>query len=628
MLGFVYDSLKSSQDTEKWLRELPTVVVKDKYLTYKGPLAKCDGALRSDFPFPLKDDCVTLPEFEEYLIEFKNIVGTHARRMLLGAGRALGSLQLTPNQLDTTTTVDSIESTVALHVSGEHLQLLRSPLLAPKYYFASDMIKGLDLWCDFNLRKLSHRLTQLKYPHFEQYKSVLTNLKEDLTGGFQKRCTQFKANQLQKKLAEDLRVIKTIDIPTMQNLVYDSFIILATIEDTYGKKPLHKHVRGKANSCMAGIICFDTFAGRKKEWEKALWDYITSVLDAHGDHIVCEDHKTASTYGSIAKLLTPGLFQAMVVYARLYRPPGCKTFLVPAVDEAPHVSLPSSLKQWCRTHIVGDPANHPTWNQIRKLFHKELMKITTDSDKLQEIMVVLDAHSRQTMAKHYILREPADDVIIAKTLVKAVLGETVAWPTDLGKTIPMPTIDFSIVPSTIDGDDDSSESDDDECLWHFPGAEIWGKFQQCTPLLALLDAQSIDDAQAASEQPPQAIEDVPQASTDIDEPKIVSVHRVPALDVGSARRPRPNAKAKAEMEQTLKMWQAEHHLSTADLPPQKEWFHELRKQMIQARYLCDNHHELVCMHHLRRYVKSIKGDAHEPDQGDDHDGDDRLLHPI
>jgi hypothetical protein len=33
------------------------------------------------------------------------------------------------------------------------------------------------------------------------------------------------------------------------------------------------------------------------------------------------------------------------------------------------------------------------------------------------------------MEKHYILREPADDVVLAKALVHSVFGETVAWPT-------------------------------------------------------------------------------------------------------------------------------------------------------------------------------------------------------
>ena len=43
-------------------------------------------------------------------------------------------------------------------------------------------------------------------------------------------------------------------------------------------------------------------------------------------------------------------------------------------------------------------------------------------------MVVLDAHSIPTMDKHYLLREPEDDVALAKLLVREVLGTTATFP--------------------------------------------------------------------------------------------------------------------------------------------------------------------------------------------------------
>ena len=68
-------------------------------------------------------------------------------------------------------------------------------------------------------------------------------------------------------------------------------------------------------------------------------------------------------------------------------------------------------------------------NQIRKMWHRNLMSLTADTERLKDLMVVLDAHSKKVMDKHYLLKDPEDDVVLAEALVKAVLGETVAFPT-------------------------------------------------------------------------------------------------------------------------------------------------------------------------------------------------------
>ena len=49
----------------------------------------------------------------------------------------------------------------------------------------------------------------------------------------------------------------------------------------------------------------------------------------------------------------------------------------------------------------------------------------------KEMMELLDAHSKRTQDKHYILRDASDDIVLAQALVADVFGETVKWPTDV-----------------------------------------------------------------------------------------------------------------------------------------------------------------------------------------------------
>jgi len=49
---------------------------------------------------------------------------------------------------------------------------------------------------------------------------------------------------------------------------------------------------------------------------------------------------------------------------------------------------------------------------------------------MKHVMGILDGHGAHTIDKHYALREPKDDVVLAKCLVESVLGQTATWPTE------------------------------------------------------------------------------------------------------------------------------------------------------------------------------------------------------
>ena len=66
---------------------------------------------------------------------------------------------------------------------------------------------------------------------------------------------------------------------------------------------LKAHV--EANAIIAAGIYLDTFGGRKMEWENALYSHVKTRMDNGNDFIVCSEHKTAKTYGDLAKYVSP-----------------------------------------------------------------------------------------------------------------------------------------------------------------------------------------------------------------------------------------------------------------------------------------------------------------------------------
>ena len=142
----------------------------------------------------------------------------------------------------------------------------------------------------------------------------------------------------------------------------------------------------------------------------------------------CDHHKTWKTYGDVAKVITPGLFMALQQYRRLPRPNGCKTFLVPFSSDAGTVYLPGCLHQFNKRHLKHAKVS-PTSNQVRKKWHEVLIGLTETREKAEEVMVLLDTHSLNTMRKFYLMRDPEKQVKLGQLLIDVVIGKTVEFPT-------------------------------------------------------------------------------------------------------------------------------------------------------------------------------------------------------
>ena len=276
----------------------------------------------------------------------------------------------------------------------------------------------------------------------------------------------------------------------MKPAVEAAFLVLKKLGETYhGQESMPPKALALANTVVCGAWQYNTFMGRKWEVENCLASDMQKVLEEHSKYLICRQHKTSKTYGDIVKYLTPGLFEALWVYWKLPKP-ASKYFLVPATSSAETVSHTSYLRTYNRKflktkvsptcnqvrgivlfHLGGVPkgiprgypqgvspwgcpqevspgvspggvprgcpspqwCTHrgcPTSNQVRKLFHNWLIKLTKNEAALKDLMTQLDAHGRNVQDKHYLLRDPDDDCALAIELVSKVLGEPVPWPAE------------------------------------------------------------------------------------------------------------------------------------------------------------------------------------------------------
>jgi hypothetical protein len=655
------------KDKTKWQRGLPLVDVKPKYLSIQPPAAKGDDDVeRADFPRDLKPDQVEVQDFTEYMMNYKLKKGSHLHKILLGARRILGFLDVTPDQAKPNVDINSCETIVSLCLAKKHTKLLDSPLLGRQYGWSASCVAGLHAYIGYLKYVLEGRLMSNEDDAWQQYMDVLNRFVGDIENSWTKRCKEYAAQMHLNKQAADLAIIKQIRIPTLQRAVYKGYATLLNIQSHFGTDSLPKNVRGLANAALAGGIAFDTFSGRKYEWEILKHAYVHDAICNGGDHLVCSQHKTAKTYGSIAKFLSPGLATAFAVYDSFARPDGFARFIVPASYGTTKVSLPGALNTFCRNFLDDDHVV-PTFNIMRKMFHTHLHKIHGNDDRLKELMVILDAHSKAVQGRHYVLRDPEDDVKLARQLVFVVLGSTVEFPTmvdarqlrDDDAAVKHAFEKMFRAPSSVDercdSDDDEPDDDEsDEVLEFFEGAAMWGILKPPEQnFLALLDIEGARVDNPPEPQRPLQLEDRPphdepmpildaqmlqaQSSAEVTQHrsdvavKVECAAQPPQVAVpfdplafnpdtaydfaapnyryvldGCGTRSAIRGATHAKIRQVVREWQRVNGRDAYALPVDGRWYKNLRCFFIDHADLTADHGWHACRNSARAYVAQLK----------------------
>ena len=92
------------------------------------------------------------------------------------------------------------------------------------------------------------------------------------------------------------------------------------------------------------------------------------------DYLVCEEHKTSSTYGCLSKWLAPGTVDAVSCYLSLPRAHESVQFLLPARAATTKASVPKYLDKFCSV-FLPEGCVRPTTTLLRKWYHTKLQAL-------------------------------------------------------------------------------------------------------------------------------------------------------------------------------------------------------------------------------------------------------------
>ncbi len=176
--------------------------------------------------------------------------------------------------------------------------------------------------------------------------------------------------------------------------------------------------RLEAATALVGVIFFNSFAGRSGEWELMQSSHVTEQLDKCSTFLLCPQHKTVATYGSLAKHVPAGSWHAFRLYLDL---PGKHTdrFIEPPTATSTQASVAGLLKRF--GVIAFKTEDPPNSNLIRKMFHSCLLRISRDKEAMR-FMEKVDAHSEHIARKVYAITTPEDDSKLAHMLYTEVFG--------------------------------------------------------------------------------------------------------------------------------------------------------------------------------------------------------------
>jgi hypothetical protein len=210
------------------------MVVKEEYANLEAPKAKGEGVERANWPTAFKQDLVDIPAFQKYLHKHMAKKDATAGAILLGAGRALGSLETSSKEGQDPIAITDVRVLVGLYTTSQHQHLLDLPLLQPKYHWSAGVISGLVNYAQYHLRELTQRSIKGEAAPLAEYKMVLASLIDDLKGGHHKRHNAYKEQGVAQKARDDFQAIKQMPlVARLQEGVQDGYMTLRKIADKF-----------------------------------------------------------------------------------------------------------------------------------------------------------------------------------------------------------------------------------------------------------------------------------------------------------------------------------------------------------------------------------------------------------
>ena len=640
---------KLSPDKAAWLKALPTVAIKGKYLDSAHAPTK---TLRTNWPKACKQDSVVLEGFRQYLKNELGNDGAHFKSMYNGVSRILGALECVGPQGESkpSESMATPECLVAMYTTGAVNDVLGMPLLDPSYTWSLKALQGMVHYCTYQSKALTDMVLKCEEGPWREYLDVIRQLSLKFQGSHLTKCQKQLQASYQTKHKEDMAALKRFPPWEMlQARVKESFLLVKLLGRKYGgANSMPPALRAVANTHTVGSSSYNSYIGRKMEWELLELLYMRGVLASEESHITCTKHKTWWTYGDLAKHLTPGNKDLYKCYDTLPRRDDSTLFFQPARPGSVCVSFPSCLKQWNTLNVKDPSMAKPSHNLLRKKFHRELMRLTDSKEGLKKVMTIIDAHSKYVMDKHYCISDPEEDAKLAAHLVDTVIGKTVAWPTDeeldqaLGKNDSLSKwlVTASAVNQPMseeEGADDSDAEDEDaeEMEWWKNSAAFRVRGQGLLPLEAPPEVAPVADDVAQQADTlvlhPGCADNSPASSSaqqqhvracDADAPKEGvnkkakplsaekrALYEEYTISVPVHQKMMVDFAAKDWMVEQLLAWQHENGADPWEKPQSTEWYYDKRVEAIQRSHLTKYHSKDVVRSHITAFCKKKQDDA-------------------
>lgn len=288
------------------------------------------------------------------------------------------------------------------------------PILDTEHSWTRKIVNAMSRLCTFlvlecgRLRwgEAARCIEQLSRESFSQRKKVLNKQK--------------KLESIVKRQHDSERLAKLPPVATMKEAVRFAMVGLRFMSlHAMEMDTLPEKLHSAATAAMVGILWFNGFAGRSKEWELMTMDVVRATISSNLDYVACPIHKTAPTYGDLGKHLSPGTKDAIADYIELPRG-GRDTgkFLRPgAKAKSGKASVHTCLRTFCAVYLPNYEV--PGTTLIRKWYHSG---IKNDQHKAMQLVARLDGHSHKIADTVYAVSTPQQDAERAKHLVDIMLG--------------------------------------------------------------------------------------------------------------------------------------------------------------------------------------------------------------
>ena len=301
-------------------------------------------------------------------------------------------------------------------------QLREHPFMDNHYTWPKSMMYALEHYLNY-LAKDCDRFR----PKKRQVQEELMQLSEDVVRGYKGDDATQRAIQIKAKKKKDTYQLskqwpKTEDIKeAVKQAMVDLQYLVHNYDGTF-------RMLAKLNRLIIGIIHFNDFAGRSLEWQKLKAAHVHEQFDDGKHVLVCEESKTAETYGDVGKHLCPGTKAAMQCYDSAFTTEfERQSPLFFQACSGNKISLSYYLKKFGLEFFPGLPTINS--NLVRKQFHS-VVDAHAARNKCFQMMEGYDKHGKQTMIRTYICKSAEQDAEYGEYIFKEVYGDPVEWPTE------------------------------------------------------------------------------------------------------------------------------------------------------------------------------------------------------